>query len=76
MQVIRIYLKKQLLIKNYLIKHLYCKKNKKYGLASIACKFFDKKPFAKRARSETLATRNKFAGCDIKDKHYIKPAIS
>ena len=46
-------------------------KNTKYdryqsGLASVVYKFFDKKSFAACARSQTLATRNKFAGGAIK----------
>ena len=46
-------------------------KNTKYdryqsGLASVVYKFFNKKSFAARARSQTLATRNKFAGGAIK----------
>ena len=48
-------------------------KNSKYdgyqrGLASMVCKFFDKKASATRARPETIATENKVAGGAIKNK--------
>ena len=49
-------------------------KNPKYngyqrGLTSFVYRFFDKKSSAARARSETLATRNKFAGSGIKNEN-------
>ena len=52
-------------------------KNQKYdgyqkGVASLVCRFIDKKTSAPRARSETLsmqATRNKFAGSGVENKN-------
>ena len=49
-------------------------KNPKYhryqrGPASTTFKFFHKKTSATGARSEILATRNKFAGSDIKNEN-------
>ena len=47
-------------------------KNPKYdgyqrGLTSVVYKFFDKKTSALRTRSDTLASRNKFAGGGIEN---------
>ena len=49
-------------------------KNPKYdgyqrGLATMVYKFFGKITFATRARSENLATQNKFAGRTIKNEN-------
>ena len=39
------------------------------GFASMVYKCFDKKTSATRARSKTLATRNKFASSGIKNEN-------
>ena len=71
MEILKIELEEQLLMHD---KAFSAAKNPKYDvykkvLASMVYKFFDKKASAVRARSETLATRNKFAGSGIKNEN-------
>ena len=70
MEILNIYLEEQLLIKDCMKKHLVLLKILHYkGVASMVYKSFDEKTSATHARSETLATQNKFAGSGIKNKN-------
>ena len=65
MENLRIYLEEQPLINYCVIKHLILQKIQKGyqgGLASMVCNFFS----APSAWSETLITRNEFAGGAVK----------
>ena len=66
MEILKVYLEEQLLIKYCVVKHLILLKNPKYdgyqrGIASMVYKCLDKKTSATRA--------NKYAGSSIKNEN-------